>query len=260
MNAEPKTFTPPYNVPWATFLSTLERMAADPPNRVDRTYLDSQSGTVQTYLIAGYKAFGLITEDAKPTAAVNRFADPEQRKAMIGELVQVHYASVLELADTNSTPGELAEEFSKAFPSLTGASRVKAIRFFLSAAAYAEIKLPLMWKPPKAPRGSSAGPRRSTRNGRGSPANPPPVETPRPKATPQSMDEAKMAYFDLLISNANQGTKLDSKILDRIERLVGLRDGLPEADTQDVSEPENMAPAGDREPVDEAGGEKTMKA
>ena len=255
MDTETKTFTPPYNIPWATFLSTLERMAADPPNRVDRTYLDSQSGTVQTYLIAAYKAFGLITEEAKPTDAVNRFADPEQRKAMIGELVQAYYPSVLELANTNSTAGELSEAFAKAFPSLTGASRIKAIRFFLSAATYAEFKLPLMWKPPKAPRGSSAGSRKSTRNGKGGQAGTPPEETPpHPRSTPQSMDEAKMAYFDLLISNANQDTKLDSNILDRIERLVGLRHGSSDTETQDASDPEHAPPAGDSEPGDEAGG------
>ena len=224
MDAEPKTFQPPYNISWATFLSTLERMAADPPNRVDRSYLGSQSGTIQTYLIAAYKAFGLISEEARPTDAVNLFAEPDARKGLIADLIKTHYPTILPLGETNSTPGELSEAFAEAFPSITGESRVKAIRFFLSAAAYADLKLSPLWKAPKAPRGSS-GPRRpgtrSGRSARGGQA----AESSSPASVasrPQTMEEAKLAYFNLLISNANAGTQLDPDVLDRIELLVGL--------------------------------------
>jgi hypothetical protein len=225
MDTEPKTFIPPYNISWVTFLSTLERMAADPPNRVDRSYLDSQAGTVQTYLIAAFKAFGLINDEARPTEWVNDFAEPDQRKAMIADLLKAHYATIVPLGLTNSTSGELAEAFSSAFPSLTGESRVKGIRFFLSAATYADLKLSPMWKAPKAPRGNS-GTRRSARSSTKATATPPtsaPTTSPaRPK--PQSMEEAKLAYFELLINNAAEGTKLDPEVLDRIELLVGLKE------------------------------------
>src|SRR5260370_31126694 len=103
VDTESKTFMPPYNISWATFLSTLERMAADPPNRVDRSYLDSQSGTVQTYLIAAFKAFNLISDEARPTDAVNIFADPELRKEMIADLIQTYYPTIVPLGKTNST-------------------------------------------------------------------------------------------------------------------------------------------------------------
>lgn len=226
MDTEPKTFIPPYNISWVTFLSTLERMAADPPNRVDRSYLDSQAGTVQTYLIAAFKAFGLVNDEARPTEWVHAFAEPDQRKAMIADLLKAHYATIIPLGLTNSTSGELAEAFSSAFPSLTGESRVKAIRFFLSAATYADLKLSPMWKAPKAPRGNS-GTRRSARSSSSkatatSPAAAPAPSSARPK--PQSMEEAKLAYFELLINNAGEGTKLDPQVLDRIELLVGLKD------------------------------------
>jgi hypothetical protein len=34
---------------------------------------------------------------------------------------------------------------------------------------------------------------------------------------------AKLAYFELLINNANEGAKLDPEALDRIELLAGLK-------------------------------------
>src|SRR6266566_2918805 len=112
MDTEPRAFMPPYNISWATFLSTLERMAADPPNRVDRSYLDSQSGTVQTYLIAAYKTFGLINDEARPTEAVNMFAEADVRTKMIADLLRTYYPTIVPLGETNSTQGELSEAFA----------------------------------------------------------------------------------------------------------------------------------------------------
>src|SRR6266566_539024 len=224
MDTEPRAFMPPYNISWATFLSTLERMAADPPNRVDRSYLDSQSGTVQTYLIAAYKTFGLINDEARPTEAVNMFAEADVRTKMIADLLRTYYPTIVPLGETNSTQGELSEAFAVAFPSLTGQSRVKAIRFFLGAAAYADLKMSTLWKAPKAPRGNSS-PRRASRNAKGSQTGTGSVNTGGIKLKPQSMEEAKLAYFELLISNAGKDTKLDPEVLNRIERL----DGIPAA-------------------------------
>jgi hypothetical protein len=163
VDAESK-FSPPYNIPWATFASQLERMAADPPGRVDRSYLDSQSGTVQTYLIAAFKGFGLIDADARPTSRVKEFADPESRKERVADLLQEFYPRVVNLGTTNATSGQLAETFTEEFPNITGESRVKAIRFFMSAMAYAELPTSKQWGSVKAPRGASG--RKSTGAGR----------------------------------------------------------------------------------------------
>jgi hypothetical protein len=235
MDTESSTaFSPPYNIAWATFLSTLERMAADPPNRVDRSYLGSQAGTVQTYLIASYRSFGFIDEAARPTQALLAFGNEDGRKGMIADLLRANYPSIVPLGETNSTPGELAEEFAKAWPSVTGESRVKAIRFFLAAAAYADVKLSPLWKPPKAPRGSSA-PRRS-RKGSGSAGTNGSAPQRDPKTSPAravTVQEMRAAYFDLLIKNAAEGGNLDEKILTRIEKLVGVvENDDPGADSQ----------------------------
>jgi hypothetical protein len=100
---------------------------------VDRSYLSSRAGNVQTYLIAAYRAFRLIDEGAHPTAVLLKFADPEVRKGMIADLLRTYYPTIIPLGQTNSTPAQLAEAFAQAFESVTGESRVKAIRFFLAA-------------------------------------------------------------------------------------------------------------------------------
>jgi hypothetical protein len=61
------------------------------------------------------------------------------------------------------------------------------------------------------------------------------------------MEEAKLAYFELLISHAAEGTKLDSDVLDRIELLVGLKDTKAKTvrsrtDDKAASEPVNSSP------------------
>ena len=149
-----RTFSPPYNVSWSTFLSTLERAASDLPNRLDRSYLSSQAGSVQTYLIAAFKAFDLIDDESRPTGLKEFAANPEGGPGFIAGLLRQHYAPVVTLGQTKSTPDELEASFSRTFPGITGESRRKAIRFFLSAAAYANLSLSVLWKVPKVTSGS----------------------------------------------------------------------------------------------------------
>lgn len=207
-------FSPPYNIAWATFLSTAERIAEDPPTRVDRSYLDSQSGTIQTYLIAAYKGFGLIDADSRPTGILG-WVDPDVRKRKVADLMRTYYSTIVPLGTTNSTTGELSDAFASAFPQITGESRVKAIRFFLSAMTYAELPRAPLWGQVKAPRGAS---------GKKAPRKPKPSGDTSPSVTtlPPATSEAAMRaeYFRLLIEKAKSAD--DADLLDRIERLVGV--------------------------------------
>jgi hypothetical protein len=235
MDADGK-FAPPYNIPWATFLSTVERIAVDPPNRVDRSFLDSQSGTIQTYLIAALKAFNLINEEARPTGVL-AFADPDLRKANVAELLRRYYPTIVPLGTTNSTPGELAEAFAEAFPNITGESRVKAIRFFLSAMAYAELPTAQLWGTVKAPRGASG--RKTTRRSTSKGAPPPPAGTVHAAGAATSEEAMRAEYFRLLLDKAKGAD--DTDLLDRIERLVGISAGTATAKKRPKSAP--AAPA-----------------
>jgi hypothetical protein len=164
------SFSPPYNVPWATFLNTAERAANDLPNKIDRSYLDSMAGSIQTYVIAAFKSFELIDDEARPTGLKRLAAEPEGRPAFIAELLHKHYGPIIELGRTKSTSGELEQRFAETFPAINGESRKKAIRFFLSAAAYAQLNLSPLWKVPKVSTSSSGARRGSKRK-----STPPPT-------------------------------------------------------------------------------------
>jgi hypothetical protein len=177
-SGDKRAFVPPYNVAWATFLATLEKVANDLPNRVDRHYLDNQSGSVQSYLISAFKGFGLIHEDLTVDESLKKMADPEARKATIAQLLRRFYPKAVELGTTNATEGELNEAFAEMFPTVTGESRVKAIRFYLFAAEYADLPRSPFWKTAKA---GTSRKGRTSRKGKASAATP--AGTPAPAAT-----------------------------------------------------------------------------
>lgn len=222
---EATKFSPPYNVPWATFLSTIERIAGDPPGRVDRSYLDSMAGNTQTYVIAALKGFGLIDSESRPTGVL-AFAVVEDRKSEMASVFKRHYGGVIPLGETNSTQGQLNDAFAETFPNITGDSRVKAVRFFLAGMAYAELPISSLWSSVKAPRGTGASSRRtgtsSRSKGRGVAAETNGASENIGGTTgPLSLEEMRGQYFLLLQEKAKSAENADD-LLDRIERLVGV--------------------------------------
>lgn len=165
MTEHPKEFTPPYNVAWATFLNSVEKIAADLPNKMDRSYLGSMQGGMKSYLIGAFKGFGLIREDLTVTDELRELAtEPEKRPERVGDLLKRYYPKAVDLGTTNATPGELDDAFAEMFPSIGGQSRTKAIRFYLSACDYAGLQKSPLWKSPKA--GASVSRRGRPRTGR----------------------------------------------------------------------------------------------
>lgn len=215
-------FSPPYNVPWATFQNTIEKVVSEMPNRVDREYLSNQSGSIQSYVISAFKAFGLINDDLTVTAALRSMVDEDGRKSELRRLMEVHYPKAVELGKQNSTDGELNESFAAMFPTVTGESRVKAIRFFLVGCEYLEIPRSPLWKKQR----SSPGPtQRKQRRRNGGTGGPSVAAAPPSGAAALTEATMKTKYFELLLAKANDSTELSSDILDRIERLLDLDDG-----------------------------------
>lgn len=207
------TFSPPYNIPWATFLATIEKIAADVPNKIDRSYLDSRSGSEQSYLLAAFKGFGLIADKGEVSDELRDLAaGVEGRPAKIADLLRRFYPQAVKLGESNATPGELDSAFSEAYPRISGASRTKAIRFFLFAADYAQIPKSPLWKVAKA---TGSGARKGRR---GRPPGSLNDTAPLPKQV--SPKDMKQAYFDLLVEKA-KATEDNTDLLDRIERLLG---------------------------------------
>lgn len=109
------------------------------------------SGGLKSYLISAFKGFGLIDDDLTVTEELKTLAtNPDKRPEMIGDLIREFYPQAVELGTSNSTTGELEGAFAEMFPSVTGESRTKAIRFFLSACDFAGVPRSSLWKAPKA--------------------------------------------------------------------------------------------------------------
>jgi hypothetical protein len=158
-----KNFVPPYGVPWETFKNTIEKMAEDGlPERVDRSYLSSQSGNVQTYLMQAMRSFGLIEEDGTVTDLLKELtAAGEDRPQVVARLLHAHFSPIVILGASTATQGQLEEKWTEVFGQ-TGDTRRKAVRWFLSACAYAGINLSKLWK---APRAAAPGTSRKAKGG-----------------------------------------------------------------------------------------------
>lgn len=133
----------PY-LPFATFLSSLDVLAQGVPPRLDRTLWRNQSGFMQGLIMNAYRFFGLVDEtedDASNEYLLDLVRNQEQRPEILRALIEAQYTDILEGHDLSKmTMKMLEEEFETAF-SVSGATKQKAVTFFLKAAKFAEMPL-----------------------------------------------------------------------------------------------------------------------
>ena len=145
-----KGFTPPYNLAFSTFNNFLAK--ADPetlPPKIDRSYLGSMAGNVQTYLMAALRSFELIEPDRTVTPMLKELTkNPDGRPALIADLLNRFYPEIVELGKNNATVLQLEEAFRKF--GLAGNTVRKAATFYMHAAQYASIPLSVHWTVRKA--------------------------------------------------------------------------------------------------------------
>jgi hypothetical protein len=171
-NDERPSFTPPYNIPWSTFLRFIEGLDTDSlPPKIDRTYLARLSGNAQTYLMAALRAFGLTGPDNEVTPALKELAqNTEDRPGLIADLLRKHYPELVQLGEANATSGQLDDAFRKF--RLGGNTLRKATTFYIHAAQYADIPTSPHWnvRPPGTGRPSTTARRSRPKAGSGAPA------------------------------------------------------------------------------------------
>jgi len=140
-------FTPPYGIPWRTFLNSLDHMLERTlPNRLDRSYLTWLPGLHQTYLMAAARGMGLTDAESRPTRLLDELVQsPEQRPAIFRELLGRLYPVPLKLAEQKSTTATLLDRWKDVYGQ-EGETRRKAITFFLQAARYADLELSQHWE------------------------------------------------------------------------------------------------------------------
>jgi len=205
---------PPY-ASFTTVRNLIERMEREGvPSRLDASYLVGMAGGTRNQVKHALRSLGLIEEDGRVTSRLAELAKrPDERPALLGQLLQERYPSLTSL-DQDATKGQL-DEVLKTY-GLNGATVRKAASFFLAAAMYADLPLSPHLTPSRT-RGGGGGPsgtrKQGARRGKGQ---------QRTNTGDGTSTDMKRVYFDLLVSKAEDSDELDSDLLDRIERLVGL--------------------------------------
>jgi hypothetical protein len=189
-------------VSWPTFKNAIEHLAEGIPNRIDRSTFPGLSGGVQSQLLAGLKFLGLITGDNKPTTELHTLAvqDEGARKERLKALLQERYTELFALDLIKTTPNELSSRMSEAY-SVTGDTKEKAIRFFLSAVTYVGMPVSRLFKMPGATTTSnSTRTRRRTTSRQKPPAIPEPNEKKHPQGTSRVVSLASGGTLTLAAS------------------------------------------------------------
>jgi Family of unknown function (DUF5343) len=212
-NGSGAKLAPPY-FPWPALSTLVQRMATEgPPTRIDKSYLDTQSGGMQKAILNGLRWLELISDDGRLTDAFIRLveADEADRKEAIAGLLRFRYAPIIELGTQNATQLELEDAFKAEFGA-QGETRRKAISFYLKAAAYAGVPVSRNWKPPRSTVVRSArrkvGPRR------------PAGEETVPPGSAQPRVDLRRRYVEMLMAKADAKDEPDDKLLDRIEKAL----------------------------------------
>lgn len=211
-----KALTWPYTS-FKTFLNVLARFKGAIPPRIDRTALGGSEGQ-KTQVMGTLRFFGLIGDNGEVSSQFAELVNNEKdRPRLIKELLEKHYPEANHLGAVNGTTGQLAETFK----SVAGETQRKAMTFYLHAAKYAGVPVSKNFKVPSGFSRPSGARRTRTAQENGDDSNPPPSP---PAPSPQA--EAKAQYIAMLMERAKTADgALDEKLLDRIERVLGLAGG-----------------------------------
>jgi hypothetical protein len=204
---------PPY-FPWPALNTLVQRMATEgPPTRIDKSYLDNQSGGMQTAILSGLRWLGLIQEDGRLTETFIQLAeaDEAERKEIITSLLRARYGPIIELGTQNATQLQLEEAFKTEFGA-QGETRRKGVSFYLKAAAYAGVPVSRNWKPPRSTVVRSTRRKPGQRRTGG--------EETTPSNNSQPRGDLRRRYVEMLMAKAEAQDEPDDKLLDRIETAL----------------------------------------
>jgi hypothetical protein len=129
------------HLPFKTFLSIIVFLATHGiPHRIDRSVFRQFSGATATQAFIGLRFLGLMDDDGVPTAMLATLvnADDDQRRVLLGDLLRKAYPALFELDLTKATAAQFEQALGSNY-NVSGSTRTKAARFFLSAAEYAGV-------------------------------------------------------------------------------------------------------------------------
>ena len=139
----PNTKLPPY-LPFATFRAAVQSLRVHGiPDKLERTAWDSRSGGDRILINSAFRFFGLMDEQGNPQPILKRLTGVEENsegeKLILKQLIEYAYSDVFSLNLRTATIGLIAEAIGKM--GVTGATRDRAVRFFIKAAHNSGIGL-----------------------------------------------------------------------------------------------------------------------
>jgi hypothetical protein len=201
---------------WKTVFNLILRFQGDGglPPRIDRSVLGGSEGQ-KTQTMAALRFLGLIEEKGQVTPRFQQLVSNEKdRPKLFREVMEELYPDAVRLGTENATTKQLEETFT----GLSGDTLRKAMTFYLHAAKFSQIKISPHFKIPSGFKASNAAKKQRSGNG----SEPTSATTTTQTRTPETpLVDAKTRYLDMLLERAGKDDKLDTELLDRIERLLG---------------------------------------
>ncbi len=136
--------TVPVYLSFKTFQSALQSLRNHGlPNTLDRSAFGSRSGAEQTQILSAFRFLGL-SDDKERTqdplrALVKTQENSSEEKQQIASLLTTRYANAFALNLEAATPAQLEKAIGDY--GATGATKDRAVRFFMKAAEHCGIKL-----------------------------------------------------------------------------------------------------------------------
>src|ERR1017187_6134573 len=159
-NQNGKKTTVPVYLSFKTFQSAIQSLRNHGlPNSLDRTAFGSRSGAEQTQILSAFRFLGLSDENDKTQeplrALVKAQENSTEEKQQIATLLKERYANAFALNLEGATPAQLEKTIGDY--GTTGATRDRAVRFFIKAAEHCGIKLStrLTARKPRSPSASN---------------------------------------------------------------------------------------------------------
>lgn len=217
---ESEATIPPTSMAFQTLRALWEKMGDSVPPKIDRSFLTGSEGN-KTLVLSGLKFLGLVTESGQVKGAFTDLvrAKLEDKPAILQTILHAKYPDAVLLGASNGTHKQLEEIFDAMGASNPDARR-KAISFYLHAAKFAGVAVSKYFKAVRVgstPRaGRKLGPRRKEKQ------VPPVPEGGGATGSPPAQDH-KQRYLDMLLKRVEGADgQLDTALMDRIERLLGM--------------------------------------
>jgi len=113
------------------------------PEQLDRSAWQSRSGTEQGQIIGAFKFLGLIDKNDRTQPSLKGLTEAPEgsgaEKELLAQLLKAKYLKLFDLDLETATPAQVAGAIGSYGP--TGATRDRAVRFFLKAAHFCGIPM-----------------------------------------------------------------------------------------------------------------------